>query len=72
MIKVQCKKLLVLIIVFLLCSELSSSMPVTRSTIVKDSKNVTIANKAEVYHVHSKEERESSNFEGMCRLQYIL
>ena len=47
-------------------------MPVTRSTIVKDSKNVTIANKAEVYHVHSKEERESSNFEGMCRLQYIL
>ena len=72
MIKVELTNLLVLIIVFLLYSELSSPMPVTRATIVKDSKNVTIANKAEVYHVHSKEERESSNFEGMCHFQYIL
>ena len=40
-------------------------MPITSATIVTDSQNVTIAKKAEVYHVHQNvAEKPTDNFKG--------
>ena len=43
---------------------------IERATVVKDSKNVTIAKKAEVYHVHQKDDRRQTtdNFKGTTNL----
>ena len=50
----------------------NSGQSITKTTIVKDSKNVTIAHKAEVHHYHTPEKKKKrDNFKGRMKAENL-